>query len=104
MKKISVLIIIIISLLIWKPILSQAPMGEGYYYFDKCQNQFMIQPDCKTSLWQYDNLARAIFQIFIPIFNNTSIDSSFGFISLKRDSIAMAQEMASEVDLKETKK
>lgn len=70
MNKIYVLLIIIVSILVWTPILNQVPMGEGYYYFDRCQNQFLAPPDCPTTIWQYDNLARIIFQIMIPLFGD----------------------------------
>jgi hypothetical protein len=46
------------------------PMGEGYYYFDKCQNKFIVPSDCPTTIWQYDNLARISFQIMIPLFKD----------------------------------
>lgn len=62
--------IIIVSLVIWKPILNQVPMGEGYYYFDRCQNQFIAPSGCPTTIWQYDNLARISFQLMIPIFGD----------------------------------
>lgn len=67
MNKIYVLLIIIITLLVWRPILDLVPMGEGYYYFDSCQSQFLAPSHCLTTIWQYDNLARTIFQIIIPI-------------------------------------
>lgn len=67
MNKIYIFLIIIITLLFWKPILDLIPMGEGYYYFDRCQNQFLAPSGCQTSVWQYDNLARIIFQILIPV-------------------------------------
>lgn len=70
MKKISLLIITIITLLIWKPILDQVPMGEGYYYFDRCQNKFVAPAECSTSIFQFDNLARITFQIMIPVFGD----------------------------------
>lgn len=69
MNRIYILLIIIISLLVWKPIFDQVPMGEGYYYFDPCQNKLIVNLDrCGTSMWQYDNLARISFQIMIPLF------------------------------------
>lgn len=70
MNKIYLLLITIVSLLIWKPILNQVPMGEGYYYFDRCQNKFIAPKDCPTTIWQYDNLARISFQIMIPLFTD----------------------------------
>lgn len=70
MKKITILIITIITLLVWKPILGQVPMGEGYYYFDRCQNQFITPNDCGTNIWQFDNLARITFQLMIPLFGD----------------------------------
>ncbi len=60
----------IISLLVWRPVLDQVPMGEGYYYFDKCQNKFIASENCPTTVWQYDNLARLSFQIMIPLFKD----------------------------------
>lgn len=70
MNRIYSLIIVIISLLIWKPILDQVPMGEGYYYFDRCQNKYITPKDCQTTIWQYDNLARISFQTMIPLFGD----------------------------------
>lgn len=70
MNKIYILLITILSLIIWRPILNQIPMGEGYYYFDRCQSQFIAPSDCPTTIWQYDNLARISFQFMIPIFGD----------------------------------
>ncbi|MEK7100454.1 MAG: hypothetical protein AAB872_01425 [Patescibacteria group bacterium] len=66
-QKIYILLIILFSLFIWRPILNQIPMGEGYYYFDRCQSQFIAPSDCPTTIWQYDNLARISFQLMIPV-------------------------------------
>lgn len=70
MNRIYILLIILSSLLIWRPVLNQVPMGEGYYYFDKCQNQFIAPSYCPTTIWQYDNLARVVFQFMIPVFGD----------------------------------
>ena len=70
MNKIYILLLIIISLIIWRPVFGQVPMGEGYYYFDRCQNKFVVPSDCPTTIWQYDNLARISFQLMIPIFGD----------------------------------
>lgn len=70
MKKIFVLLIVVITLTIWKPITNQVPMGEGYYYFDRCQSSLIPAEGCATSIWQYDNLARLLFQLFIPLFED----------------------------------
>jgi hypothetical protein len=52
------------------PVFGQVPMGEGYYYFDRCQNKFIVPADCPTTIWQYDNLARISFQAMIPLFKD----------------------------------
>lgn len=64
------MLLIIVSLLVWRPIFDQVPMGEGYYYFDRCQNKFVVPKDCPTTIWQYDNLARISFQAMIPVFKD----------------------------------
>lgn len=70
MKKIAFLLIIINSFVFWGKIVTQVPMGEGYYYFDRCQNKFIVPPDCPTTVWQFDNLARIMFQTTIPLFGD----------------------------------
>lgn len=62
-------IIFTVEILLWHKILQQIPLGEGYYYFDYCQS-FFKNPGCSTTLWQYDNLARLLFQILIPFFRD----------------------------------
>ena len=70
MKKISILLITIITLIIWRPIASQVPMGEGYYYFEKCQMQLTPSEDCASSLKQFDNLARISFKVMTGFFKD----------------------------------
>ena len=70
MNKIYILLLIIISLIVWRPVFDQVPMGEGYYYFDRCQNKFVVPNDCPTTIWQYDNLARISFQLMVPLFRD----------------------------------
>lgn len=70
LTKWQAMLIIIVSLLVWRPIFDQVPMGEGYYYFDRCQNKFVVPKDCPTTIWQYDNLARISFQAMIPVFKD----------------------------------
>lgn len=70
LTKWQAMLIIIVSLLVWRPVFDQVPMGEGYYYFDRCQNKFVVPEDCPTTIWQYDNLARISFQAMIPVFKD----------------------------------
>ncbi len=70
MKRIYALLIIVVTLIVWKPIASQVPLGEGYYYFDHCQNTFVPRSDCPTTFWEYDNLARGVSQVEIFFFGD----------------------------------
>ncbi len=67
-KYLAILSIIFLTFLAWHKVLNQVFQGEGYMYFDPAQ-QF-IDWHGLYGIWKYNNLARGLFDVFMPIFKD----------------------------------
>lgn len=70
-KYFSPTLLIFLVLLIWHKTLFQTFLGEGFFYFDRAQSFFLglnINHLSISGIWEYDNFAKIIFPVLIPVF------------------------------------